>query len=448
MPCSGTVTIFLLLVPSLAMKQVWLLFLLCGALTTSARADWPTLLGPTRDGRSAEKGIKPWPKHGLKKLWECGLGIGYAPPVVAGGRLYHFDRFDDVARLTCRDSTSGKQLWKFEYPMEYEDRYGYEPGPRACPVVDQDRVYIYGVEGMIHCLQTDSGKELWKFDTREKYFFHQNFFGVGSVPVVDGDLLIVAVGGSEKGPRPVDFRDVKANGTGIVAFDKRTGKVRYETINDLASYSSPIITVIDGKRTALYFARAALAGFDPQTGKELFRFPWRAKSEESVNAANPVVAGNTILLTECYGPGAALIDLKGGKPKELWTDADKDPLDRSLACHWSTPILVDGHVYGSSGRHSGDAETRCVELKTGDVKWTRRRALRCTFLHVDAHLISLGEDGTLTLIKVDPKRYEEVSRYEVPELSYPCWAPPVLNKGILYVRGKGKLVALELMTKS
>ena len=44
------------------------------------------------------------------------------------------------------------------------------------------------------------------------------------MPVVDGDLLIVPVGGSEKGPRPIDFRDVKPNGTGIVAFDKKNGQ--------------------------------------------------------------------------------------------------------------------------------------------------------------------------------------------------------------------------------
>jgi outer membrane protein assembly factor BamB len=413
-----------------------------------AAGDWPIILGPTRDGISTEKGIiAPWPKEGLKKLWDCELGIGFAPPVVADGRLFHFDRFGDTARLTCRDAATGKQKWKFEYPTEYDDRYGYDPGPRACPMVDGDRVYIYGPEGMLHCLKTEDGKELWKLDTKEKYHFQQNFFGVGSVPVVDGDLVIVAVGGSAKRPRPIDFRDVKPNGTGFVALDKRTGKVKYETGDELASYASPIIATIDGKRTALYFARGGLVGFDPQTGKQFFHFPWRAKIEESVNAANPVVIGDKVLLTECYGPGAALIDIKGGKPKAVWTDAEKDAIDRSLACHWSTPIHVNGFVYGSSGRHSNDAEMRCVELATGEVKWAKKRTYRCTFLLVDGHVISLGEDGTLSLIKVNPEKYELVSKFEVPELVYPCWAPPVLSNGILYIRGKGRLVALELIAK-
>jgi outer membrane protein assembly factor BamB len=154
-----------------------------------------------------------------------------------------------------------------------------------------------------------------------------------------------------------------------------------------------------------------------------------------------------VLLTECYGPGAALIDLKEGKPKAVWTDAEKDAIDRSLACHWSTPIHVNGFVYGSSGRHSNDAEMRCVELATGEVKWAKKRTYRCTFLLVDGHVISLGEDGTLSLIKVNPEKYELVSKFEVPELVYPCWAPPVLSNGILYIRGKGRLVALELIAK-
>jgi outer membrane protein assembly factor BamB len=298
---------------------------------------------------------------------------------------------------------------------------------------------------MLFCISAREGKELWKLNTQEKYHFHQNFFGVGSVPLVDGDLLIVPVGGSEKGPRPLDFRDVKPNGTGFVGLDKLTGQVKYETGDELASYSNPIIATINGKRTALYFARSGLVGFDPQSGKESFRFPWRAKVEESVNAANPVVVGEKVLLTECYGPGAAFIDLKGGMPKAIWTDAEKERFDRSLACHWCTPIHIGGFVYGSSGREANEAEMRCVELATGEVKWARKRTYRCTYLLVDGHLISLGEDGTLTLIKPNPEKYEEVSRFEVPELSYPCWAPPVLSNGVLYVRGKGKLVALELI---
>ncbi|MFO0797278.1 MAG: PQQ-binding-like beta-propeller repeat protein [Gemmataceae bacterium] len=411
-------------------------------------ADWPTFLGPTQDGVSTETGIiRPWPKDGLKKLWECPLGVGYAPPVVAAGKLYHFDRHADACRLTCREAATGKQLWSYEYPTTYEDFYGYDPGPRACPVVDGDRVYVLGPEGTLACVSAADGKERWKLDTRARYRFHQNFFGVGSVPVVEGNTLIVAVGGSPKGPRPVDLREAKPDGSAVVGLDKLTGAERYRTGDELASYSSPVVRTIDGKRTGLYFARGGLFAFDPQTGAQRFAFRWRAKSEESVNAANPLVVGDRILLSECYGPGAALLEAKNAGVKAVWTDDDKDRFEKSLLSHWCTPIHIGGFVYGSSGRHDNDADVRCVELATGDVKWTLRRASRCTFTAVDGHLIGLGEFGELFLFRPNPARYEEVSRYRMPELSYPCWAPPVVSDGRMFVRGKERLVCLELAGK-
>ncbi|MCI0702398.1 MAG: PQQ-like beta-propeller repeat protein [Planctomycetia bacterium] len=415
------------------------------ALTLHA-ADWPTFLGPTRDGVSTEKGIiKPWPEKGLRKVWECDLGRGYAPPVVATGKLYHCDRFGDNIRLTARDATTGKELWKYEYATTYEDYFNYDPGPRASPVVDDDRVYLYGPEGVLCCVKTADGKEVWKVETKAKFFFHQNFFGVGSVPVVDGNLLLVPVGGSPKGPRPLDLRNAKPNGTAIVAFNKKTGEVKWTTGDELASYASPTITTINGKKTCLYFARGGLMGFDPQTGKVDFRYPWRTKGEESVNASNPVIVGDKVLLTEAYGVGSAFIDLKGGKPKEIWTDREKDRLDKSLMCHWNTPIHVDGFVYGSSGRHTEDGDLRCIELATGDLKWRQKRTTRCSLTLIDGHFICLSEYCDLSLIKVNSTKFEEVSKYEVPGLEYPCWASPVLSNGLLYVRGKGKLLALELI---
>ncbi|HEY1191687.1 MAG TPA: PQQ-binding-like beta-propeller repeat protein [Gemmata sp.] len=412
---------------------------------TLSAADWPTFLGPTRNGISAEKGIiTPWPAKGLKPVWECELGVGFAPPVTADGKLFHADRFGDNIRLTAREAATGKFLWKYEYPTEYEDRYGYEPGPRACPVVDGDRVYLYGPDGVLVCLAVGTGKEVWKVETRAKYFFHQNFFGAGSVPLIDGDLLILPVGGSVKNVRPVDFRDVKPNGTALVAFDKKTGAVKYAAGDELASYSSPVVVTINGKKTGLYFARGGLMGFDPQTGKTEFYYKWRAKVEESVNASNPVVVGDKVLLTECYGAGSAFLDLKGGNPKEIWTDKDKDAGDQSLMCHWNTPIHVNGFVFGSSGRHTEDADIRCVDLATGDVKWRQRRTKRCSLTLVDGHFVCMSEYGELSLLKANATKYDEVSKYDTG-LEYPCWAAPVVSNGLLYVRGKGKLLALELI---
>ncbi len=414
---------------------------------TRAGTDWPTLLGPTRDGVSTETGIlTTWPKEGLKKVWDCDLGLGYAPPVIAAGKLYHFDRFADAARLTARNAETGELLWKYEYPTAYEDQYGYDPGPRACPVVDGDRVYIHGVDGVLACVST-AGTEVWKVDTKEKYHFYQNFFGVGSVPLVVDDLLIVPVGGSAKGPKPFDFREVKGNGSGFVAFDKKTGAEKYKSTDELASYSSPVLATIRGKKTVVSFARDGLVGIDPANGKPRFRFPWRARDLESVNAATPLIVGDRILISECYGKGAALVEVQPDfSVKEVWSDKDPEKDEKSLMAHWATPVLDGKFIYGCSGRHSPEGDIRCVEWATGAVKWKETKTYRVTFTKIDGHILAMAEDGTLTLFKPNPEKFEKVAQWkEIPELEYPCWAPPVVSHGLMYLRGKGKLACYELV---
>lgn len=416
--------------------------------TRAAGSDWPGFLGIRGDGSSPEKGIlSPWPADGLRIVWHTELGEGYAAPTVVGGRLLQFDRIDDRARLICHHAETGKQLWKFEYDTEYEDYYGYDGGPRCCPVVDGDRVYIHGVEGMLHCLNLTDGKLIWKADTKADYHFHQNFFGVGSTPVIEGDLLLVAVGGSPKGPAPFDLREAKSNGTAIVAFDKLTGKVRYTTGDELASYASPGVFTINGERLGLYFARGGLLGFDPKTGKVRGHYPWRSQSLESVNASNPVVVDDHIFLSECYGHGAVMLRWTGKGFEKVWAD-DPDERTKTMECHWNTPIHADGYVYGCSGRHTSNAEIRCVEWKTGKMKWAEprgRQTSRSSLTQINGHFVSLEEYGLMRLLKVNPDKLEEVSSWQVPGLRYPCWASPVVAHGLLYVRGKGRLLCLELI---
>jgi outer membrane protein assembly factor BamB len=418
--------------------------------TRQAGDDWPGFLGPLGTSVSREKGIRaPWPKEGLRLVWQKHLGAGYGMPSISRGRLFLFDRHGDRARLSCLRSETGEPLWQFEYPTDYEDQFGYNNGPRCCPVVDDDRVYIYGAEGMLHCVRAVDGKPLWRVDTKAEFGVVQNFFGVGSAPVVEGDLLIVQVGGSPKGSERFPFEQLKGNGSGIVAFDKRTGKIRYKVTDELASYASLVVATIGGRRWGFVWARGGLVGLEPATGKVDFYFPWRARSVESVNASNPVVVGDRVFLSECYGPGSALLRVRPGAYDVLWTDADK-PRRKSMQTHWNTAIHHDGYLYGCSGRHPGNAELRCIELATGKVMWSEPGLARTSLVMGDGHFVCLAEDGLVLLLKVNPHRYEEVSRLDLhervpPLLEYPCWAAPILSHGLLYLRGKDRLLCLELI---
>src|SRR5215471_1858927 len=177
--------------------------------TRKKGVDWPRFLGPTANSVSTETGIlTKWPKDGLRVVWSKKLGGGYAMPAISRGRLFVFDRFRDNQRLQCLNSETGDVLWTFRYPTDYVDKYNYSGGPRSFPVVDGDQVYIYGPEGMLHCLKLvddNQPKELWKVDTAAEFGVIQNFFGVGSTPVVDGELLLVMVGGSPEGSEKIPF---------------------------------------------------------------------------------------------------------------------------------------------------------------------------------------------------------------------------------------------------
>ena len=111
-----------------------------------------------------------------------------------------------------------------------------------------------------------TAKLVWRIDTFKDFGVVKNFFGVGSTPLIYGDLLIVCVGGSPPdGPKDVYSANgfVQPNGSGVVAFDKATGKVRWKTGDELASYSSPVLAKISGRDIIFMFARGGLMAIDP-----------------------------------------------------------------------------------------------------------------------------------------------------------------------------------------
>ncbi len=230
-------------------------------------------------------------------------GTGYSSPAVAGERLVYLHRVGNEEIVECLHSETGARYWKFSYPTQFSDRYGYNNGPRASPVIDGDRVYTIGAEGKLHCLKLETGQLYWKRDIAGEFKVPQDFFGVASTPLIEGDALIVNVGAP--------------GGPCVAAFDKRTGKMLWGA-GDLwgASYASPVPAVLHGKRRLLVFAggesqppTGGLLSIDPVTGAIDFQFPWRSRSYESVNASCPVAIGNQVFVSASYKTGGALLDL-------------------------------------------------------------------------------------------------------------------------------------------
>jgi outer membrane protein assembly factor BamB len=393
---------------------------LAAAAAACLAADWPQFLGPSRNGASPETGLlKAWPDKGPPVLWEKEVGQGFSGPVVAGGDALLFHRVGDEEVVECWGAADGKPKWRTAYPTHYRDPLGKGDGPRATPAVAGGRVYTLGAEGVLQCLKLDNGEKVWRKPLLEEYRVGPSYFGVGTSPLVEGGRVLVNVGGKD--------------GAGVVAFDADTGKEAWKAVNQDASYSSPVAADIDGVRCALFLTREGLVGLDPADGTVRFSKRWRSRMDASVNAASPVVVGDQIFLTACYGTGAVLLKAKKDGVEEVWKG------DKQLSCHYGTPVCSDGFLYGFHGRQEEGAKLRCIDLKTGDVKWTADDFNCGSIILAQGNLIVLTEDGDLALVKATPEGFQQLARAS-GVLAGPCRAQAALADGRLYARGGKKLV--------
>jgi outer membrane protein assembly factor BamB len=383
--------------------------------------DWPQFLGPGRDGHYTGSDLaNSWPKTGPPILWKKDVGQGFSGPVVLGDRLILFHRVSNQEKVECLNAKTGGTLWSFDYPTHYRDDFGFDEGPRATPVIDSDRVYTFGAEGMLHCLDLATGKKIWSVDTHQKFHVQKGFFGAAGSPLIEGKAVLLNVGGT----------------AGLLALDKDTGNVLWTATNDEASYSSPVAASIDGARHAFFFTRSGLIDVDPGTGRVRFQFPWRARIRASVNAAVPLVIGNWIFLSASYQTGAVLLQLSGSSVKPLWSS------DEVLSNHYATSVHHEGYLYGFHGRQEYGPSLRCVELKTGKVQWSQEDFKAGTITLAGTSLLVLRENGELLLAPASPKEFHPSARAQLLPATVRSY--PALASGCLYVRNEKTLICVNL----
>jgi outer membrane protein assembly factor BamB len=439
--------------------------------------NWPRFLGPRGDNTSAETGLlDTFPASGPKIAWSKKIGTGYSAPSVRGGVLVLHHRLGNEEIIESFDAVTGKPGWRHTNPCTYRDPYGYNNGPRCTPLLTEDRCYTFGVQGVLTCLDLKTGKPVWVRDTAKDFEVPEAFFGVGSTPLLEDGKLIVMVGGQPN--------------AGVVAFDAATGRTlwqsvgksnwdgarmlgwpgdrtyRWTTFEKSASYASFTAATIHGQRHILTATRQGLVSLNPTNGAVNFSRWFQSTGSDSVNGITPVVVDDLVFYSAAYfRVGSFLLRVKpGGKSfEEVWCqpkfyrelDAQGAPVEPVLGLHWNTPVYHDGHLYAFDGRNEPDAFFKCVELKTAKLKWSRDERWaphsspqppvygRGSAILADGKLIALGEGGLLGLFRVNSEKPEELARWQVPELRYPCWAAPVLSAKKVYLRSEDRLVCVE-----
>ena len=389
--------------------------------------DWPGWLGPKRDG-SSEEVVKPW-QQPLKVLWRVPVGEGHSSPIVADGRVFLHTRVagQNAEAVAAYDAETGKPVWEKTYDRApFNNIFG--TGPRATPTVVAGKLYTNGVTGVLSCFDAKTGDIVWQVDTLKQYQAPNLFFGMSSSPLIEGDKVLVNVGGK---------------GASIVAFDKDTGKERWKALDDKASYSSGIALGKGDNRQVVFLTAKGLASLAPEDGRVFWQHPLVDKLSES--STTPVVAGDLLFASSITVGGLGLtLTEDGGKPaaKEAWMKPE-------LNCYFSTPVAVGPkHLYVVTGTKPpalvSTATLRCVETATGKELWKRDRVgtYHASLLRTgDDKLLLVEEAGSLVLLEPDPAGYKELARSRI---SGNTWAHPALANGRLYLRDNKELICVQL----
>jgi outer membrane protein assembly factor BamB len=194
------------------------------------------------------------------------------------------------------DTTSGKQVWKTPTGKAFGSDQG--GGPRGMPTVDGKQLYALASDGTLACLDTETGRRLWGFNYIEKFGSTLPRWAFSESPLVDGDRLIINPGG---------------RGAGIVALDKATGAVIWQSQDDLTGYSSVLPLDFGGLRIYTVLTRSAAIGVDAKDGSLLWRY--EKVANRVANIATPVYADGDVFYSSDYDTGCLLLRLTaaGGK---------------------------------------------------------------------------------------------------------------------------------------
>src|SRR5258706_5842370 len=234
----------------------WLLW--CCIVPNLFSSDWPQWRGPFRTGHVPESTPVPisLPSEG-NVVWRAKIGEGLASPVIAGDVVVYADDQRGKETVHAANLRDGKLLWSAPLDDAFKDSQGPQ-GPRCTPVIDQERIYAQSCKGELLCLALRDGKQLWRanyvtdfgaiFIGEKGQAQGATRHGYNGSPVIDGDRLVAMAGGT--------------NGASLVCFDKFTGRVLWESQNDVAAYAPLIIAQIAGSKEVIAFTAVAVIGVE------------------------------------------------------------------------------------------------------------------------------------------------------------------------------------------
>lgn len=408
--------------------------------------DWPQYRGRLRDGVWREGGVLQKFSGGqLPVKWRVPIGPGYGSPTVAAGRVYVTDFVREPSlreQVHCHDWATGRRLWSRGYETLYKGVI-YPNGPRAAVTVADGRAYMLGAMGRLSCLDALTGRLLWERDCEKEYALRIPMFGVSADPIVEGDLVVVHVGGSD--------------GACVIAFDRRTGKEAWRALPDDAGYAAPTPVTLGGRRTLVVWTGGRVAGLEAGTGRVLWEHLIRPP--QTVDAIiSPVLHGDRLFVSGWF-TGAYLLRVRpAGPPELLWSKRGVNERNtEAFHALFTQPLFEGDHLYGIDTY----GELRCVDAKSGERVWSnadvvpRARNAGAHFIRAGERTWIFNERGELIIARLSPAGYEEHSRTtlikptrgQLNERGGVVWSHPAFAYRHVFARNDEELLCADLSAR-
>lgn len=377
---------------------------------------WPQWRGPNRNGFVAENS-PTWPSKlqgdALVKKWNIPLGPSYSGAIVTSDKVFVTETVDKKYEVVkALDRQTGKELWKQQWEGAMSVPFFAKANGdwiRSTPSFDGERLYVGGIRDVLVCLDAATGKEVWKLDFPKEFNAKLPDFGFVCSPLLVGDHVYVQAGGT------------------FCKLEKVTGKVVWKTLADGggmfgSAFSSPVYSKIAGVEQLVVQTRTKLAGVNAADGAVLWSI--EVPAERGMNILTPTVVDDTVF-TASYGGGMFLY----GVTKENDKFSVKQVWKNKTEGYMTSPILIDGHVYFQLKNQCAT----CVEVKTGQAKWTtsKRFGKYWSMVAQRDRILALDEKGDLILFRATPEKYEPLDTRKVSDNA---WAHLAVSGDEVYVR--------------